>query len=337
MFALSTLIALTAALAAEPALAVLDLHNSSGDASLDPLERGVADLLVGRFQQADGVRVVERAALEKVVGELKLGQSGWVEPSSAARTGQLVGARWLVTGTLVSPGMPELVLAVRVIDAESAVVVHSSEAAGRVRSASELMGLVDQVAASTLGGLDLAVSADTRARWSADEVRAISAVERLGLRWEAPNLGHPEAMYRDSARDQMRDGHRNFWTVQNNQGQTVPMPNFSRKIGDDEGLAEWNTALYDNFRRRRVTRWSAVGLMVGGVAIAATAGASGFTERHPGAVGGLVISAEMGGLTTFLVGEIRHLTRRNTQSLPSQFYTPEEADAWIARYNAQLP
>lgn len=334
---MGSLLWLAAALAADPALAVLDLQNHSGDPSLDALGPGVADLLMNRFQQAEGVRVVERDALSAVVGELKLGQSGWVEPASAARTGRLVGAQWLVTGALVSPGMPELVLSVRVVDATSAEVVHAAEVGGRASTASELMRLVDRAAADTLSGLDLSVSDATRARWTADEVRALSAVERLGLRFEAPRLDHPEALYRDGTRDQQGDAYRGYWSVYDMEGDRIEMPYFSRKVGDEAGADAWNEALYQNFRRRRVNRLVSLGLVVGGVAVAASAGASGFTEEHPSAVGLTVISLEMGGLTNFLVGEIRHLTRRNTQTYPSTFYTPEEADAWIARYNAQLP
>ena len=77
-----------------PAVAVLDLRNASGfdDARIG---RGVADMLITALVSTGRFTVVERndQVLQKIFAEQKLGQSGAVTAQTAAKAGQLLGAR----------------------------------------------------------------------------------------------------------------------------------------------------------------------------------------------------------------------------------------------------
>ncbi len=81
-------------------LAVLYFHNKSGDAGLNPLQKGLAFMLMTDLSQVDGIVLVERVKLQALVEEMDLGVSGLVAPDSAPRVGRLLGARFLVGGDL---------------------------------------------------------------------------------------------------------------------------------------------------------------------------------------------------------------------------------------------
>ena len=81
-------------------LAVLYFHNKSGDAGLNPLQKGLAFMLMTDLSQVDGIVLVERVKMQALVEEMDLGVSGLVAPDSAPRVGRLLGARFLVGGDL---------------------------------------------------------------------------------------------------------------------------------------------------------------------------------------------------------------------------------------------
>src|SRR4051794_30787833 len=80
-----------------PPLAVL-VFDERGTATKD-LGPQVTDLLFARLATRDGLMLVDRADLQKVLKELELGLSGAVKSDSAARVGQLTGARLLLWGS----------------------------------------------------------------------------------------------------------------------------------------------------------------------------------------------------------------------------------------------
>lgn len=85
-------------------LAVLYFHNRSGQSQLDPLQKGLAYLLMTDLATVENLHLVERAKLQALVEELNLGASGLVERQTAPRVGKLLGASYLVGGDLREPG-----------------------------------------------------------------------------------------------------------------------------------------------------------------------------------------------------------------------------------------
>jgi hypothetical protein len=85
--------------AVEPApltVAVFDFE--SKDEGMRDLGPKVAALVTANLSGQPNLTLVERAELDKVLGEQELGLSGTVSPGSAARIGHLTGAQILVTG-----------------------------------------------------------------------------------------------------------------------------------------------------------------------------------------------------------------------------------------------
>lgn len=99
VLAVTLLAAHTAVWAADPApltVAVFDFE--SKDEGVRDLGAKVAALLNAHLSAQPNLVMVERAELEKVLGEQELGLSGTVQPGSAARIGHLTGAQILITG-----------------------------------------------------------------------------------------------------------------------------------------------------------------------------------------------------------------------------------------------
>jgi TolB-like protein len=85
-------------LAPEPAtLAVLPL-TIAGDSSLQPLSRGLAELLTTDLALVRNLRLLERVQIGTLLDELKLGASGRADPATAARVGRLLRAERMVQG-----------------------------------------------------------------------------------------------------------------------------------------------------------------------------------------------------------------------------------------------
>lgn len=82
----------------------------------------LADELTTCLFVGGGVQIVDRQQLDRIMGELKLQQSGPIDEATAKKVGQLTGAGALITGTLTE--FPSFVsLNCHVIDTETGAVV----------------------------------------------------------------------------------------------------------------------------------------------------------------------------------------------------------------------
>jgi len=84
--------------AANDVLTVAVFDFDSKDEAVSGLGPKVATLVNANLSAEPQIITVERAELEKVLGEQELGLSGTVNAESAAKVGQLTGAKVLVTG-----------------------------------------------------------------------------------------------------------------------------------------------------------------------------------------------------------------------------------------------
>ncbi len=113
-----------------PTVAVLYFDYSGKDADMAVLKKGLAQMLISDLSALDGVRLVERDRLEEILAELKLAQSGKIDPATAARVGKLLGARYMVLGGYFDL-MDTLRADARVVEVETGKVVSSTGATGK--------------------------------------------------------------------------------------------------------------------------------------------------------------------------------------------------------------
>ena len=85
----------------------------------------IGDLLFAKLAAKDGIFMVERNDLKKVLEELELSLSGAAKPAEAVRVGQLTGAKLLLTGSVIHADK-KLYLVARLIGTETGRVVAAT-------------------------------------------------------------------------------------------------------------------------------------------------------------------------------------------------------------------
>lgn len=113
-------------------VAVLYFQNTSNDQSLDPLQKGLAVMLISDLVKLDMVTVVERAEIQALVEELGFGKSGLVDPSSAPRIGRLLQSQYIIGGTLSGTADTELTAGSRLIDVAPGKQIGSADAKEKI-------------------------------------------------------------------------------------------------------------------------------------------------------------------------------------------------------------
>ncbi|MFO0747221.1 MAG: FlgO family outer membrane protein [Myxococcota bacterium] len=90
--------------AASRTLAVSYFDNNSGDVQLDPLARGLADMLITDLGQIGSLQIVERAKLNEVMKELDLSRSKFIDPKTALKLGKGLAAAYILSGGYLVAG-----------------------------------------------------------------------------------------------------------------------------------------------------------------------------------------------------------------------------------------
>jgi TolB-like protein len=169
-----------------PGLAVLDFDIGmvfgSDREDYDALRRGLASLTLTELTSNPGVRVVERAQLQQLLQEQNLGREGRVDPQTLARIGRLIGARYMVTGTLFD-NRGNVRIDTRIFDVETGEILHTQSVNGRM---TDLFDLVPRLAQqlmhdTNLPALDRRAEADFRQQNPAPPTQAVMAYSRAVL------------------------------------------------------------------------------------------------------------------------------------------------------------
>jgi curli biogenesis system outer membrane secretion channel CsgG len=131
-------------------MAIFTFKNNSGN-SLYEIEEAVTDMFIAEISKNSLFRIVERQRLKEVVDELKLSMVGILDPETSIEVQKLIGARYLVFGTITRCGYEQnqksffvdsvshktiVELVVRVVDAETGQTIGGAEGAGMARRGS---------------------------------------------------------------------------------------------------------------------------------------------------------------------------------------------------------
>ena len=131
-------------------IAVVDFENKTTYGQR--LGTASADILVTELGHTDRFILIERAKLDKIMAEQKLGLTGAVNPDTAAQRGKLLGAAAIVTGAVSEFGVKsqgsdmliaeskkqvaEAVVDIRIIDAETGQILYTESGRGNATSSS---------------------------------------------------------------------------------------------------------------------------------------------------------------------------------------------------------
>jgi TolB-like protein len=79
-------------------VAVMPFRYTGTDSTYAPLSRGLASLVVTDLSRVHSLRLLERERMQALLDEMKLTESGSVDPTTGARSGHLIGASQVVQG-----------------------------------------------------------------------------------------------------------------------------------------------------------------------------------------------------------------------------------------------
>lgn len=135
-----------AALVAGP-IGVTPFQNPAG------ADTRISSALAVALQRAGRYQVVEQSRLDKILDEIQKGQTGIVDPETAAHLGQLVGAQYLVVGeSREEKGTIEA--AYRVVQVETGIVIGADRATGALED------VIEKLQAGLMRQLDLYLNLD---------------------------------------------------------------------------------------------------------------------------------------------------------------------------------
>jgi curli biogenesis system outer membrane secretion channel CsgG len=106
-------------------IAVVPFRELGGQSTV--LGTYLAEKLVTDLVNSGNLDLVERSTLDKIMGELKLNESGAIDPATAKRVGKLVGAEAIVTGT-ITDFQTFIAVNCRLIDTETGHIFAAAEA-----------------------------------------------------------------------------------------------------------------------------------------------------------------------------------------------------------------
>ncbi len=121
--------------AQEPApqtIAILYFDNNSvvDKDKLDPLKKGLADMLITEMSKIKSLKVVERQRIQSVVDELNLGETDLVDKGTSQKMGKLLGAKVLFFGGFSNLFGDKLRIDARIVATETGLTLKAEEETG---------------------------------------------------------------------------------------------------------------------------------------------------------------------------------------------------------------
>ena len=82
-------------------VAILYFENIGKNDDLDPIQKGLTEMLITDLSKVKSHQIVERLRMQKMIEEMGLGQTGLVDDKTAPRMGRLLGASKVLKGTFL--------------------------------------------------------------------------------------------------------------------------------------------------------------------------------------------------------------------------------------------
>jgi hypothetical protein len=160
--------------------------NGAG-ASLSPLGRALAELLTVDLNQTGRLTIVERAQVQHLLDEIRLGQTGSVDPATAARAGRLLGAGRIVQGRL-DGNESELRIQAMVVAVPATAQARPAPVTQR-GALRELFAMQNNVALDLYRTLGVELTVAERERVLRQPTQNVQALLAFGIGLEAEDAG----------------------------------------------------------------------------------------------------------------------------------------------------
>ncbi len=180
------------------AVAVTPFATGGLSSDLAPLSYALADLLTTDLARSSQVELVDRLALDAALRELRLVESGRVDPATAPRVGRVIGASRLVLGSLAQPSPGQLGIQVTVADVATTQVAAALSATAPL---DDLLEAEKALAFRVFERLGVTLTPAERAAVEQRQTRSLAALvaHGQGVRYELEGqLGQAASAYRDA-------------------------------------------------------------------------------------------------------------------------------------------
>jgi TolB-like protein len=107
--------------------------------AMQPLSKGLADMMTTELSKIKSLKLIERADLEKIIKEIGLSMSGMIDESSAQQAGKLLGADMLMIGSFNHSFGGQMRIDARLVKVETGETVKAEEITGKKKKLFKLI------------------------------------------------------------------------------------------------------------------------------------------------------------------------------------------------------
>ena len=126
---------------------------------LEPLSKGLADMMTTGLSKIKSLKMIERADLAKIIQEMGLSQSGLVDESSLKEAGRLLGADLLLIGSFNQGFGGEMRIDARLVKVETGETMKAEEVTGKKK---KLFNMIKKLSFNIAANLDLKLSKEEK-------------------------------------------------------------------------------------------------------------------------------------------------------------------------------
>jgi TolB-like protein len=166
-------------------IAIAYFDNNTGSAELEPLRKGLADMLITDLARLEKLQIVERERLNQVLGELKLSKSKFIDPKTAQKLGKGLAAELIMTGSFALSG-DVMRVDVRVIEVQTAKIAASDKVEGRKQ---DFFAIEKDLVDVLVKTLDLKLSSGERSGLRSNATQSFDAWRKYSAGLDAKDRG----------------------------------------------------------------------------------------------------------------------------------------------------
>ncbi|MCK9408013.1 MAG: CsgG/HfaB family protein [Bacteriovoracaceae bacterium] len=149
-------------------IAVLYFENNSvvDKDKLDPLKKGLADMMITEMTKIKGIKVVERQRIQSIIEELNLNETDMVDKSTTQKMGKLLGAKVMLFGGFSNLFNDKLRIDVRIVRTETGETLKAEEETGEL---DEFLTMLQSLVKKIASDLEVKMTSDDEDRLEASK------------------------------------------------------------------------------------------------------------------------------------------------------------------------
>jgi TolB-like protein len=117
----------------DPNVVAVYPFENKGSSEYDALSTGLTEMVITDLSQVKTLKVLERIRIQALLSELKLAQSGIVDQNDAPKTGKLLGAGKIASGSFLSKDKEKLGINLSMLKTKEGEILSSKEAEGTLQ------------------------------------------------------------------------------------------------------------------------------------------------------------------------------------------------------------